>query len=124
MERHTGGHPGVGPGPLGTEVQALLTVWDPRGQLATHREPSAPRRTATRHLDVAFDRIGQREEPSSCVVEIGEEGLVDAVALDDEETHLAACAIDLCRHCGRRAGALRSKRRDVDDAKVIHHRGR
>ncbi len=79
---------------VGPEVDALLGVGDPGGELATDGEPSPPSPSPTGHGDLTF--LGRRsgEEPASQILETFLQDRIDAVADDVEESDVAARRVE------------------------------
>src|SRR5205823_10303448 len=82
-------------GELGAEVQPLLAVRSPVGQLGPDREVPAPGPAATRHRDRHLVRLGQPEERPAGRVEPGDQARRYAVPGHVEEAGLPAGALDL-----------------------------
>ena len=72
------------------EVQALLAVGRPGGELVAEREPAAPRRAAVDHGDVALLGGVEREELAGRAFQLRPQVDVDAMADDLEETGVFA----------------------------------
>jgi len=119
VQRQPGQHPRVASGQLGAEVQSLLQVRLPGGELAADRKVPAPGPAAPLHGDLHLVRHGQGEELGARGGQLIEQFRGHAVAGHVEEAAVPARRLDLlrdgaCRCAGRGARAA-SQRRHVDD---------
>ena len=102
-------HPRVIVSMLETDVQALLTVGQTRGELASHREPAPPCRPCVRHRVWLLCRLLELEEVAGESIHARQQVWVDAVAGHAEEAERAAGVVD--------------RGRDMDDVAAVEQRG-
>jgi hypothetical protein len=89
-------------GKLGAEVEALLAVRPPGGQLGTHREVTAPRGAAVPHGDLHLAGLRQPEEPAGGGVEPAQQLGRHTMADDVEEAAVPAGPLDVAGHLAQR----------------------
>ena len=116
VQRETRDHPRIIGRQLGTEVQPLLQVRPPGGELGAHREVAAPRPAAALHCDLHLVRHRQREELASRCRELAQQVSRHAVPGHVEEAALAAGRLDLPGYRRtRRRWRVAGQRGHVDD---------
>jgi hypothetical protein len=116
MQREPGQHPRIILGQLSAEVQPFLEVRLPGGELAAHREETAPGPAAAFHGDLQLVRRRQREELSARFGQLVKQRGRHAMARHVEKAALAAGPLDLLRHRGARRGrGTADQRGNVDD---------
>ena len=116
MQRDPGQHPRIIGGQLGAEVQALLLIRLPGGELGAHREEPPPGAAAALHGYLQLVRQRQREELSARLGQLLKQPGRHAMPGHVEEAALAAGGLDLPGHSrpGRRRCPA-DQRAHVDD---------